>query len=62
MKRDLAACDAFYGDNQQKDAQACDLLVSWHIQEVVLPAQIEEEVGFNPLDKTQVDLSGIPNA
>ena len=62
LKRDLAVCDAFYGDRVMKDANACDLLVSWHIQEVVLPSQIEEEVGFNPLDKTQVDLSDNPNA
>lgn len=62
LKRDLAVCDAFYGDRVMKDANACDLLVSWHIQEVVLPSQIEEETGFNPLDKSQVDLSDNPNA
>ena len=62
LKRDLAICDEFYGENVMKDAAACDLLVSWHIQEVVLPTQIEEEVGFNPLDKTQVDLSDHPDA
>lgn len=62
VKRDLAVCDSFYGDNVMKDADACDLLVSWHIQEVVLPSQIEEEKLFNPLDKTQVDLSDNPNA
>ena len=62
VKRDLAICDAFYGNNGAKDAKACDLLVSWHIQEVVLPSQIEEEEIFNPLDKTQVDLSDNPNA
>ncbi len=62
VKRDLAVCDSFYGDNVMQDADACDLLVSWHIQEVVLPSQIEEEEIFNPLDKTQVDLSDNPNA
>jgi hypothetical protein len=36
--------------------------VSWHIQEIVLPTQLEEEEIFNPLDKTQVDLSDNPNA
>ena len=51
VARDLAVCDEFFGDNLQKDAKACDLLVSWHIQEVVLPSQIEEEVGFDPLFK-----------
>ena len=39
-----------------------DLLVSWHIQEYVLPTQVEEEVLFDPKDETQVDLSGIANA
>ena len=40
----------------------CDLLVSWHIQEYVLPLLKEEEVRFDPFDETQVDLSGIVNA
>ena len=38
-----------------------DLLVSWHIQEYVLPQMEEEKVLFDPLDETQVDLSGLPN-
>ena len=62
VKRDLAVCDGFFGKNAQKDAEACELLVSWHIQEIVLPAQLEEEEAFDPMDKTQVDLSDIPNA
>lgn len=62
LKRDLAICNGFYGNNPVKDANACDLLVSWHIQEIVLPTQIEEEEIFNPLDKSQVDLSDNPNA
>ena len=40
----------------------CDYLVCWHIQQVVLPSQIEEEQEFDPFDETQVDLSGIANA
>jgi hypothetical protein len=40
----------------------CDLLVSWHIQTIVLPTQIVEETDFEPFDETQVDLSGIVNA
>lgn len=43
-------------------ANVADLLVSWHIQEYVLPLLKEEEVTFDPLDETQVDLSGIVNA
>ncbi len=42
--------------------QVCDLLVNWHIQEVVLPAIAVEESRFDPYDETQVDLSGIVNA
>ena len=32
----------------------CDLLVSWHIQEFVLPLQKEEEEKFNPYDESKV--------
>ena len=39
-----------------------DLLVSWHIQQVVLPSITVEELPFDPYDSTQVDLSGIVNA
>ena len=39
--------------------EVCDLLVSWHIQEIVLPAQGEEESDFDPTDKNQVDISDI---
>ena len=43
--------------------QVTDLLVSWHIQEVVLPAQAENaESTFDPYDESQVDLSGIVGA
>lgn len=43
--------------------EVCDLLVSWHIQEVVLPAQQEEaESTFDPYDESQVDLSDIVGA
>ena len=59
---DVAVCDGFYGDQQTADADACGLLVSWHIQNVVLPALLEEEKTFDPMDKTQVDLSDHPNA
>jgi hypothetical protein len=37
-----------------------DLLVSWHIQEVVIPSQVAETIPFNPLDESQVDLTVIP--
>lgn len=36
-----------------------DLLASWYIQEFVTPLHREEETPFNPLDASQVDLSGL---
>ena len=40
-------------------SQVCDLLVNWHIQQVVLPSISTEEFVFDPFDKTQVDVSDI---
>ena len=34
--------------------EVCDLLVSWHIQEFVLPLMKEEEEKFNPYDTSKV--------
>lgn len=59
LKQDLAICDEFFGKKDREDGLVCDLLVSWHIQQVVLPAMQLEEETFDPLDSTQVDLSGI---
>ena len=42
--------------------QVCDLLVNWHIQEIVIPSITVQEKVFDPYDETQVDLSGIANA
>lgn len=42
--------------------ECCDLLVSWHIQEIILPNVIQTEDPFDPLDETQVDLSGLVNS
>ena len=48
----------------EKDAHVAenftDLLVSWHIQEIVLPSQVVEELPFDPMDESQVDLTVIP--
>ena len=40
-------------------SQVCDLLVNWHIQQVVLPSITVEENPFDPYDETQVDISDI---
>ena len=42
--------------------QVCDLLVNWHIQQVVLPELTITIAPFDPYDENQVDLSGIVNA
>ena len=42
--------------------QVCDLLVAWHIQEVVIPSLAVEQNPFDPYDESNVDLSGIVNA
>ncbi len=40
--------------------QVSDLLVCWHIQQVVIPAEKDEATaGFDPYDEDQVDLEGI---
>ena len=39
--------------------EVCDLLVSWHIQEIVAPTLGETESDFDPTDKDQVDISDI---
>ena len=39
-----------------------DLLACWYVQNFITPLHKEEEVVFDPLDPTQVDLSGIANA
>ena len=62
VRLDVMVCDSFLGEKQREDAKACDLLTSWHIQEVVLPTLMEEEKLFDPMDKNQVDLSEHPDA
>lgn len=39
--------------------KVCDLLISWHIQKIVLPTQVVEDTKFDPFDETQVDLSDL---
>ncbi len=54
VTRDLRLCDSFLGEGIRKDGDVCDLLVSWHIDKIVLPAQNVEQEKFDPLDKDQV--------
>lgn len=62
LRTDMVACDAFLGTSPRADAKTCDLLTSWHIQEIVLPTLVEDEKLFDPLDKSQVDLGDNPYA
>ncbi len=39
--------------------EVCDLLVSWHIQEIVAPSQGDDPSDFDPTDKNKVDISDI---
>ena len=39
--------------------EVTDLLVSWYIQEVVIPSQQQDEQRFDPYDPDQVDLTGL---
>ena len=65
LRHDLDVYGQFLKENggSTSDSEVADLLVSWHIQEVVIPSQTEDaESVFDPYDETQVDLSGIVNA
>ena len=60
LQKDLADCAEFFGKKEVLDESVCDLLVIWHIEKYVLPLQQEEEVApFDPLDETQVDMTGL---
>jgi hypothetical protein len=41
-------------------SNVADLLTAWHLDQYVLPFLEEEEALFDPMDETQVDLSGLP--
>ena len=45
----------------ETDREIVDLLIRWHHQEVVIPSITEPEVQFDPMDETQVDLTGLPH-
>ncbi len=63
-KEDEAAltADVKTEENGPQRSSITDLLVSLYIQEIILPQQMEDEPEFDPMDETQVDLSGIANA
>lgn len=57
---DAAAEDAPIHFSEYDDVS--DLLACWYIEKFITPLHKEEESIFDPLDPTQVDLSGIVNA
>lgn len=59
---DKGSATALEGEDLPERYHVTDLLVSLYIQEIILPQQIVEEEQFDPMDETQVDLTGIPNA
>ena len=48
-------------EDAPEQSNLVDLLVNWHIQEYVLPLETEEVILFDPMDESQVDLTGLPN-
>ena len=50
------------GLKDETNGEIADLLIRWHYEQIVLPSITEQEVQFNPMDETQVDLTGLPHA
>ena len=46
-------------DQTVRHSSVCDYLVNWHLDQYVEEAEVEQK--FDPLDKTQVDISGLVN-
>lgn len=63
LQKDLEQYDRFLsvGDGDKADILFTDLLVSWHIQEVVTPLTPKDENSFDPMDETSDQLKDIVN-
>ena len=61
LTRDLESYSSFFEDHEDPDmdSQVSNLLISWYLQEIALPPQVEDEDKFDPMDETQVDLPGL---
>ena len=46
-------------DQTVRHSSVCDYLVNWHLDQYVEETEVTQK--FNPLDKTQVDISGLVN-
>ena len=60
IPQEAAAEDAPIHFSEYDDVS--DLLACWYIEKFITPLHKEEEFIFDPLDPTQVDISGIVNA
>ena len=58
LKNDVRLCQQVYGTlyKGRDDTDVADLLTSWYIQNFITPLHEEEDVPFDPLDSTQVDI------
>ena len=63
LQEDLDRYNSFFSPSQaaEGDVLFTDLLVSWHIQEVVIPLTPVEDNGFDPMDETSEQLKDIVN-
>jgi hypothetical protein len=61
---DLNAIDNFYqgAEDTTTYRENVQLLVSWYLQEIYFPVYGDDTPDFDPMDETQVDLSGNVNA
>ena len=61
LVKDIQSYDAFFSASQAEapDQLFTDLLVSWHIQEVVIPSHQVTEDSFDPMDETDERLQDI---
>ena len=64
----VAPAEALAAEKAEKEglkdtvnAEIADLLTKWHYQEVTLPSITEPEKEFDPMDESQVDLTGLPH-
>ena len=59
-KEDLEDCRRVFGkleEAEEGETDVADLLACWYVSEFVTVRDVEEEKPFNPLDKSQVDLT-----
>ncbi len=64
----VAPAEALAAEKAQKEGlkdttnwEIAELLTRWHYQEITLPSITEPEKEFDPMDETQVDMTGLPN-